>query len=294
MFGFRKFQFILFINCLILLPIIYLLRNYKSESNFPQDTTTHVTQQHKLYRCKIPPHPLTSTIKISETISSYSCSIDYNDKIKIIANHSTFNSTSQQLTILCPLNASLDIVLSPDYITHRSTGSQTSVSLLINRLPDKQIVNKRQKLLNEQLLLLRKTDKIQLSIVDDELFTVTCNNQEQLFIQTIFKPEVANRSIQKQNRTKRNLPPVLVIEFDGVSRTHFHRKMINTMDYLQHKLSVMNYTIVDFEKYHALDRNSDGNIRSMFCASGKYGWGKSNNKDKKANLPCGVDDFIFN
>ncbi|CAF1458649.1 unnamed protein product [Didymodactylos carnosus] len=186
---------------------------------------------------------------------SSSCTVDYKNKTKIIANHSIFDSISQQLSVNCSLEYPLSIVLSPDYVTHRTRGklTQTSVTLLIRRLPNKKKLEKRQTTLNQLVTSLRKTSRIELKIVDDELFTVTCNGQEQLFLQTILKPAVEQRIKQKLMETERkSRPPVLMIEFDGVSRRHFHRKMPQTVEFIRKNLRPESYTVVDFQKYHSL------------------------------------------
>ncbi|CAF0855021.1 unnamed protein product [Didymodactylos carnosus] len=119
---------------------------------------------------------------------------------------------------------------------------------------------------------------------------VTCGNEEQLFIQTILKPDV-----EKRVKQGKQLPSVLVLEFDAVSRLMFHRKMPKTISFIENKLkNSIKYTTIEFEKYHSLGRNSNNNLRPLLCASGPLGYGRLNIENKTAHLPCTLDNFIFN
>ncbi|CAF1590865.1 unnamed protein product [Adineta ricciae] len=214
---------------------------------------------------------------------------------KSFVHHSKFHYEKHLLTVNCPLTHSLSITLSPNYITGRTRGNrtQTSVDQLIKRSPNAVQLHSRQADLNNLLKKIRTKDIIEVLILEDELFTVACDNQEQLFIQTIIKSEVESKLPRKRS----NLPPVILLEFDSLSRLHFYRKLPETANFIWNNLSRLadRYTVLDYHRYHTLGRNTDPNIRVIFCASGKYGWGKN-----RAWLKtwwwrwCRKDYYIFN
>ncbi|CAF1651260.1 unnamed protein product [Adineta ricciae] len=175
----------------------------------------------------------------------------------------------------------------------RGNRTQTNVDQLIKRSPNAVQLHSRQADLNNLLKKIRTKDIIEVLILEDEFFTVERDNQEQLFIQTIVKSEVESKLPRKRS----NLPPVILFEFDSLSRLHFYRKLPETANFIWKNLSRLadKYAILDYHKYHTLGRNTDPNIRAIFCASGKYGWGKNRSWLKTLWWRwCRKDYYIFN
>ncbi|CAF1565831.1 unnamed protein product, partial [Didymodactylos carnosus] len=113
--------------------------------------------------------PLPEGFYLSRIYSAFSnsCLFDYDNRVKLFGKHSVFNYSNQQLAIDCSLNASLSIVLSPDYLTER----KWIPPLLLRRSPNEVLVKQRQQLLDDKLNRVRNASKIHITISEDEVFT---------------------------------------------------------------------------------------------------------------------------
>eukprot|EP00818_Percolomonas_sp_WS_P005370 CAMPEP_0117454252 /NCGR_PEP_ID=MMETSP0759-20121206/10701_1 /TAXON_ID=63605 /ORGANISM="Percolomonas cosmopolitus, Strain WS" /LENGTH=746 /DNA_ID=CAMNT_0005247425 /DNA_START=250 /DNA_END=2490 /DNA_ORIENTATION=+ len=96
---------------------------------------------------------------------------------------------------------------------------------------------------------------------------------------------------EKEESDEKKKPNICIILMEGLSRVHFHRRMLNTIDFLQHSLQDYGYRAFEFFKYLTTDMTSNSNLTPIF--SGESWWKHCIRKDKECLTSSSVPHKKF-
>jgi len=104
--------------------------------------------------------------------------------------------------------------------------------------------------------------------ISGEAVLVECNEERNVFVRSIERPEAIKRVVEYQNNASNphgeDKLNVIVLNFDAVARAHFHRRFPKTRDFITRLHKGGDIEFFEFFRYHVLAPYTYPNLIAMY------------------------------